>query len=156
MYFILLFCQNKFLKKFLVLDKIIVFTSQLMGTIMKRFKLMLCCFLGLSSVASAYAQPVMIGGEEEIDACASIAVVERPAPLKTGPAQQEKNLKVLPKGVTVFVCDEKKEWSGVLVIPNRNKPEQCGVSISSAQRKPYQGRCASGWIKTDKLKMIAG
>lgn len=123
---------------------------------MRQLTFILLCIFSLTLSIKANAQPVMIGGEEEIDSCASIAVIEHPTTLKVGPTMQEKNVKTLPKGTTVFVCDEKKEWSGVLVIPNRNKPEQCGVSTASAQRKPYQGRCASGWIKTDKLKIIAG
>lgn len=123
---------------------------------MRQLTFILLCIFSLTLSIKANAQPVMIGGEAEIDACASIASVERPTTLKAGPMMQEKSLKTLTKGTTVFVCDEKNEWSGILVIPNRNKPEQCGVSTSVAERKPYAGRCASGWIKTDKLKMIAG
>lgn len=123
---------------------------------MKKLTVTLCLGLALSS-ASWAGKPVVVGGDEEMDACTAIAQLKEGLS-KTNfldePKEGAKSNGELRKNQTVYVCQENGDWYGI-VIP-KSEQQECGVSSPIKNQKDYLGPCKSGWIKSSELEITAG
>lgn len=122
--------------------------------------------LGYSVVSSAdnAVMPVMVGGEEDLDACGSVGVVSGLAPrgdgflaVRTGANASYKLVDKLLEGQQVLMCSTSADgkWYGIVYAPE-NKDLDCGVSSPISPAQPYQGKCKSGWVSGRWIKQIAG
>ena len=122
--------------------------------------------LGYSVVSSAdnAVMPVMVGGEEDLDACSSVGVVSGLAPrgdgflaVRTGANASYKLVDKLLEGQQVLICSTSADgkWYGI-VYAQGNKDLDCGVSSPISPEQPYQGKCKSGWVSGRWIKQIVG
>jgi hypothetical protein len=113
-----------------------------------------CC-----STSAAKSTQVMVGGEEDLDACSSLSQVGGAKSgfisLRAGPGTAYAETDRLANGQFVFACDTSAEWSGVVYLPGQQAPD-CGVSSPIAKRGPYKGKCRSGWVRSKWLTVVAG
>ena len=104
--------------------------------------------------------PVAIGHDgPDFDACGGVAALKGDKlTVWSGPSKKAYKRDRLEAGQHVWMCDsagEKGEWTGIVY----SKPESktpCGVSSPVATPRPYNGPCRKGWVKTDKIILIAG
>jgi hypothetical protein len=103
---------------------------------------------------------VMTGGEAGFDACASLGQVVVPegpqgaqAAVRAGPAASYAARDALETGALVWLCDERGDWVGIVY---GEDPAACGVSTPQAERRAYEGPCASGWIHRSVVQPAAG
>jgi hypothetical protein len=124
----------------------------------------LCLFLAALACQPAQAGakpvPVMIGGERDLDACSAVGVVSGldPKPTSTlavrsGPGLQFARIDRLASGTRVWLCDPQGDWVGIVY---GRADQDCGVSTPSAQRRPYTGPCAAGWVFHKYISLLAG
>jgi hypothetical protein len=125
--------------------------------------------VGLPVAAAPPAdRPVMVGGQLEIDACPSVAVL---VPLREGgdgfvavraaPSVKARRLYKLLPGQEVLLCGSSADgqWVGVIYPEPLGGPDvgECRVSIPIAgKRRAYGGPCRSGWVARRFLTVIAG
>ncbi len=120
-----------------------------------------CAILAGSALQSAGARidsiPVKVGGESDLDACASTGIVVglKPTPgnylaVREGPSLGFKQIHGLHLGDRVWLCDRMEGWVGIV------HGEDCGVSTPIPVRKPYAGPCASGWVSERFISLEAG
>jgi hypothetical protein len=102
--------------------------------------------------------PVMVGGEIDLDACASVAMVTGLDPagdnvlvVRTGPDVSYAKADRLPPSASVHVCEERGNWRGIVYPAG-----ECGVATPIAAREAYKGPCKSGWVYGDYLSPLAG
>jgi len=107
--------------------------------------------------ATAEPTPVMVGGEPDLDACASTGIVAGLKPLpgnflavREGPGLGFTRVGELHLGDRVWLCDTRGDWMGIVY------GEDCGVSTPKATRAPYTGPCASGWVSKRYIELEAG
>lgn len=121
--------------------------------------------LGSSSLSFADnpAMPIMVGGEEGLDACTSLGVVSGLDPegdaflaVRAGADAQYKLLDKLPEGKQVHICSTSPDGKWLGVVYSRKKGQDCGVSKSISPAQPYKGKCKSGWVSIHWVKVIAG
>lgn len=114
------------------------------------------------NLAMASPQPVRIGGEAELDACASTGQVAGLNPdgdnflsVRAGPSTKDREIDRLYPGKLVYMCETSRDgqWIGI-VYELRGEP--CGVSSAIAKRRPYRGRCRSGWVARRYIELVAG
>lgn len=100
--------------------------------------------------------PVMVGGEEEFDACGSVDGAIGPVAVRSGPGDRFAVTGRLERDTLVFVCEITPDqgWEGI-VIPG-DSARACGVSSPIATRQEYGGVCRSGWVRKDSMVVIAG
>lgn len=105
--------------------------------------------------------PVMVGGEPGLDACSSVAVVtglkatgDGFLAVRAGPAVAYPMLAKLHNGHQVFMCQEQNGWIGIVYTPGGAL--DCEVASTIPKRQAYRGRCASGWVHSSFLKLVAG
>jgi hypothetical protein len=103
------------------------------------------------------AVPVLVGGEVELDACGSVGIVSglrggqgNFISVRRGPGRSFREVGRLRPGDRVWMCDAREAWVGVVF------GRGCGVAAPRAQRKPYNGPCASGWVAERYLRLEAG
>ncbi len=113
---------------------------------------------------------VMIGGIADLDAClatgrAKIKPVKgnyltvRASPTSAGTAVAK-----LGPYHQFWLCDSTPSgaWTGIVFDPgfdpdtDGDGPADCGVGSSLATRQEYAGPCASGWVATRYVELIAG
>lgn len=113
--------------------------------------------LGLAPLAAvAGGIPVMTGGDANLDACGSLGVVSGPSsgiPVRTGPSPRFASIEKLIPGRQVWLCDRKGAWTGVVY---GKEGDDCGVATPAKTRRPYQGACASGWVQSKYIELVAG
>lgn len=104
--------------------------------------------------------PVMIGGNDGLDACLTLGSVVSPEGLNdvsvySKPDGSSTVIERLASGTYIMICDSSGDaWSGI-VFAGDNSPS-CKVTSSSEARHPYQGECKSGWVKTIVIEILAG
>ena len=124
---------------------------------MNRHLKLLAAFLlcGLSSLLWAIEPlPVMVGGDNEFDACASLGRTMQETVVRDGPDSKHNRVDVLPAGLDVWLCSESDDWVGI-VFSHRDRT-LCGVSSPLGARTPYVGPCHSGWIPGASVTVVAG
>ncbi|HEX8057991.1 MAG TPA: SH3 domain-containing protein [Novosphingobium sp.] len=108
-------------------------------------------------------RPVMIGGQDDLDACLTVSKVTGLNPrgdnflsLRSQPSSKARELMRLRPEQQVWVCEETPGgWTGVLVAPADGSLD-CGVGTPIAKRQAYSGTCQSGWVASRFLEVIAG
>ena len=100
--------------------------------------------------------PVMVGGEEDFDACGSLDEATTPLEVRSGPGNQYAVVDRLDRGARVTACENAGDggWAGV-VYSGEPEPD-CGVSSPIPERQPYKGACKSGWVPAAGLTVLAG
>ena len=108
--------------------------------------------------------PVMVGGYDDLDACLSAVRVTGLDPkgdnylsLRSRPSAKARELARLPAGQIMSSCARSRDgmWTGVVYNPSGD-PLDCGTGTPIARRQPYRGPCASGWVATRFIVVIAG
>lgn len=108
-------------------------------------------------------RPVMVGGQDDLDACLTVSKVTGLNPrgdnflsLRSQPSSKARELIRLRPEQQVWVCEETPGgWSGVLITPADGSLD-CGVGTPIARRQAYSGACQSGWVASRFLEVIAG
>lgn len=113
-------------------------------------------------------RPVMVGGQQDIDACPSVAVI---VPMREGgdgfvavraaPSLKARRLYKLLPGQEVLLCATSADgrWVGIIYPEPLGGPDvsECGVSMPIAGKaRAYDGPCRSGWVARRLLTVIAG
>lgn len=100
----------------------------------------------------------MVGGEADMDACAANGEVVGLDPngdnflsVRNGPNSKSTEVFRLNEGDQVFICDEARNWFGIIVGPGT-----CGVTSPITKRKAYRGGCRSGWVFGKYIRITAG
>jgi hypothetical protein len=108
--------------------------------------------------ATSLAVPAIVGKVPEYDACDSSGEVKELDPhgdgflaVRSGPGSQYQMIDKLLEGQSVFVCDDRGQWLGIVYTRGN---EDCGVS--SALSRPYSGPCLSGWVHRNWITITAG
>ncbi len=123
-----------------------------------------------SRMEAPLARPVTIGEDgPQLDACGALGQVARPGQnglsLRAAPFADAREVARLAEGARVHVCTRShdQKWLGVVVVPaavDAAEPDapagDCGVTSPVESRRPYAGRCASGWVSSAFVRLIAG
>lgn len=123
-----------------------------------------------SRMEAPLAQPVTIGEDgPRLDACGAVGQVIRTGQeglaLRAAPFADAREVARLTEGTRVHVCTRShdQKWLGVVVAPTLSESadtgaqaEDCGVTSPVESRRPYAGPCASGWIASAFVRLIAG
>ena len=115
---------------------------------------------------SIAARPVLIGKDgPDMDACGTVSIVasalgegNATAPVHAAPDAKSEQTGTLAAGHMVVVCDGSDDgaWQGIVYDLQQSYNPDCGTGSPVAEEKPYPGTCASGWMKADRLEMLAG
>lgn len=116
------------------------------------------------SAAPPPERPVMVGGVPDLDACLSNGQVTGLNPrgdnflsVRSRPDAKAREIGRLRPGQIVWACDESGQgtWTGVVFSPpGRNL--DCRVGTPAPRHQPYRGPCASGWVASRYLTIVAG
>ncbi len=104
--------------------------------------------------------PVMVGGNEGLDACLTLGAVvghgdSKEVTIYSKPDKTSPVVKKLPSGTHVMICDSSGgDWLGV-VFSGEPFPS-CDLSSFNQPRQPYTGKCDSGWVKKSEIEFLAG
>ncbi|WP_300114053.1 hypothetical protein [Sphingobium sp.] len=121
-----------------------------------------------SRIESTLARPVTIGEDgPRLDACGVMGQVTRAGgnglALRAAPFAEAKNVATLGEGARLHVCTRSidQKWLGVVVRPTPAEgdsapPLDCGVSSPVDRKQAYEGPCASGWVASAYVRLIAG
>ena len=110
-------------------------------------------------VMAADRVPVMVGGNGDMDACPSMAIVKSAdgvggVHMRTGPSDEHLVFGFLGDGNKVWMCSHEGGWVGI-VYPSA-KDESCEVGRPINPEQAYQGKCKSGWVRESDIKPVAG
>ncbi|MDH5181302.1 MAG: hypothetical protein OEZ39_00655 [Gammaproteobacteria bacterium] len=123
-----------------------------------RIGILFALLLTATTVSAGQPVPVIVGGDENMDACPSLA---RPNALPAdqltvhaGPSASQPVIDTLKMGADIWVCRGEAGWIGV-VYPD--KPNQdCGIHSPIEKETAYPGPCKSGWVRETALEIVAG
>jgi len=108
--------------------------------------------------------PVMVGGDSEQDACGGTYRVTGLNPrgdnflsVRSRPAAAGRELARLRNGQMGYLCDASADgqWQGVVYAP-AGRDLDCGVGTPISRSRPYRGPCASGWVASRFVELVAG
>lgn len=112
--------------------------------------------LAFSLVVQTHAQEpekIVLGADPDHGACSTtLAVNEGGAALYSGPDASTPQISRLEAGQMVAGCTDRGDWMGVII----GMEERCGIGLVLAEPVRYEGPCASGWVRTNRLRQIAG
>jgi hypothetical protein len=79
-------------------------------------------------------------------------------PVRTAPFDNAPQTGAVAAGGRFFICTRSldQKWFGIVYDPAGALAPRCGVSDPVASPRAYAGPCASGWVSTPFVKMIAG
>ena len=143
---------------------------------MKRFMLLTasCGLVALAALGGAGGAklveppdpvPVMVGNDDELDACGGWgeSADGSALPVRSAPAAAGKIVYELKPGEGFWICDESADgqWTGIVAEHNPLSGDaggdpQCGAGNLLAPRQPYPGPCIAGWVPADAVLLIAG
>lgn len=122
-----------------------------------------------SRMDAPVARPVTIGEDgPRLDACGTLGQVARAGPaglsLRAAPFADAKAIVSLAEGRRAWICTRSldQKWLGVVVLPapvaegNASEAVDCGVASPVDRKQPYAGPCASGWVASAYVRLIAG
>jgi hypothetical protein len=119
-----------------------------------------------SRMDAPLARPVTIGEDgPRMDACGGLGQVTRVGssglPVRAAPFDDAKALASLAEGQRAFICTRSldQKWLGVVIPPasgDGGETPDCGVSSPVERKRPYDGPCASGWVASAYVRLIAG
>ncbi|NCN85479.1 MAG: hypothetical protein GW808_08285 [Sphingomonadales bacterium] len=118
------------------------------------------------------AKPVRIGeGGPRFDACQSVGEVGRhdsgALPVLSAPFDAAEKKDSLAAGQRVYICTRSidQQWFGIVYdkapvaaegAPEARSPGNCGVSSPVRAKRNYDGPCASGWVESIYVVLVAG
>ena len=105
--------------------------------------------------------PIIIGGDESADACASSGDIIGLDPqgdgflsVRSGPGGPPfREIDRLFNGNEVYVCASGGPWLAAVYSDKRDLDPRCGVSKPWRTRQPYTGPCRYGWIHSRYVRM---
>ncbi|MCC4232116.1 hypothetical protein LL253_05335 [Sphingobium soli] len=121
-----------------------------------------------SRIESTLARLVTIGEDgPRLDACGVMGQVTRAGgnglALRAAPFAEAKSVATLEEGARLHVCTRSidQKWLGVVVRPapadgDGTPAVDCGVSSPVDRKQAYEGPCASGWVASAYVRLIAG
>ena len=125
------------------------------------FVLMLSCLVTVH--AEDRKMPVMVGGNDGLDACMSSGMVQGLKSdgdgflaVRTGAGSQYSMTDKLTEGQTVFICDESKDQKWLGVVYDLTGQQNCDVGSPIEPKQPYHGKCKSGWVSKKWITITAG
>ena len=110
------------------------------------------------------AAPVRIGElGANFDACATAGTTRRSDPsgalsVKAAPFETAAGSGTVAPGARFFICTRSHDqrWLGIVYDQAGALAAECGVSAPVTGRRAYSGPCASGWVPSAGVKLIAG
>lgn len=108
---------------------------------------------------------VRIGGQADLDACASTGRVVGLKPegdnflsVRAAPDLHALETDRLKAGADVYLCDGTKKdgWVGVVYQAGGTLGDGCGVTSPIAKEQDYAGTCRSGWVSRSYVQLMAG
>jgi hypothetical protein len=98
--------------------------------------------------------PVEVGGAADEDACAgSGKVAVRSLNVRAAPSLRARVVDQLQFDAMVIRCEQSGEWIGIVYDLDGG---DCGTGTPIAARRPYSGRCRSGWVYARFIAPYAG
>ena len=124
---------------------------------MKILGVVLFMLISGAPIASSKLVPVIIGQRgPEIDACPSSGKLSERSSLRKGPGQKFDPVSNLDKGTKFHVCGASKDGKWTSVILAQDGFLDCQASSPTPKPHAYSGPCASGWLPTEHVEIIAG
>ncbi|MBD3729879.1 MAG: integron [Sphingomonadales bacterium] len=112
------------------------------------------------------ALPVMVGGQEDMDACMSLGYVDHLNPkgdnflsVRAQPRAGAPETYRVKAGHMLWLCDESRDgkWYGVVFQPAERMEDWADCNVSTPlPRGPYRGPCRSGWVAKRFVELAAG
>ncbi|WP_086608148.1 hypothetical protein [Erythrobacter donghaensis] len=106
-------------------------------------------------------RPVMLAGGEDVDPCALGMIQDPPTGGETGailvfagPSSEFEVVDTLGDGNSVWVCDVVGDMLGIVY--SHDPDWDCDIPNPEPETRPYFGPCASGWVKSEWVEVIAG
>lgn len=108
---------------------------------------------------------VRIGGQAELDACASTGRVVGLKPegdnflsVRAAPDQHALETDRLKAGADIYLCGSARDdrWVGIVYQAGGTLGDGCGVTSPIAQEQDYAGACRSGWVSRQYVQLMAG
>jgi hypothetical protein len=108
-------------------------------------------------------RPVTIRSDPNLDACLDTGEVRGLNPhgqnylsVRAAPGVRAREMDRLRSGQEVVICDDagNGQWWGVVY--TRNPHQDCRITRSVGQRRPYPGPCRSGWVSRRYIVSVAG
>ena len=132
------------------------------GTLLSRTALaigMCAVVAGTSSTAVFAADRQVVLNDTGEDACSTGQVAgldpngDNFLAVRSGPGTRNRQIDTLHTGDLVAVCDQSGQWYGVVY-----GGSECvgGSPEAVTQNGPYRGPCASGWVFSKYVPIIAG
>jgi hypothetical protein len=117
-----------------------------------------------SAPAGAPLRPVMVAGNDDLDACLSTSFVKTLKPgsflsVRAGPSVKSREIDRLRPGDAVWNCDSAGDWAGVVYRAGQTSQAEgieCDLGPSDTPRRPYRGDCRAGWVHGSYLLSLAG
>jgi hypothetical protein len=79
-------------------------------------------------------------------------------PVRSAPFDNAPQTGAVAGGARFFICTRSldQKWFGIVYDPAGALADRCAVADPVASPRAYGGPCASGWVSTPFVKMIAG
>lgn len=109
--------------------------------------------------------PVIVGEQEDLDACGAWADVHGLNPkgdgflaVRTGPGVAYAMRDRLRERDGLFVCGGSADgvWLSIVYPRKGQDAADCGVSSALPAPRAYRGPCAWGWVRADWIRILAG
>lgn len=102
--------------------------------------------------------PVQLEAQDGLDPCSLGKIVDlghdSSAMILTGPSSDYDMVDFIVSDDLVWVCQEEGDMFGVIY--SKDGEQDCEVSSAQDFAVNYSGPCASGWIKSEWVEIIAG
>lgn len=119
-----------------------------------------------SRMEAPLARAVTIGEDgSRLDACSGMGMVVQAGAqglaLRAAPFADARATAQLTNGARLHLCTRSldQRWIGVVVVPpveEGSAPIDCGLSSPVDRKQAYAGPCASGWVASAYVRLIAG
>ena len=130
------------------------------------YRVLFTIFLLISSFhisADNLATPVIVGSDDNLDACPSLGVVsglklkgDGFLAVRSGASTKYALIDKLQQGQKVFICNTSKDGNWFGVVYSHGNVDDCGVSSPVNPAQQYKGKCKSGWVNAHWIKLLAG
>ena len=79
-------------------------------------------------------------------------------PVRSAPFETAAQTGEVAAGARFFVCTRSvdQQWMGIVYDASGRLDPRCGVADPVADRRDYAGPCASGWVSTPFVRLVAG
>jgi hypothetical protein len=125
-----------------------------------------CLLISTAPLAAEVSSiPIVIGGNDEMDACPSVGAVtglkvkgDGFLSVRSGPGTQFPEKDRLLEGALFYMCGGKNargsDWIGIVY--SKKNTDTCGVTSPIENVTVYKGPCKWGWINSKWVKVVAG